>query len=527
MIRRLGNLFRLVVVWFVSSLSAPAAEPSAERPGDSDPFSNSPNRTIQLHLEEPALAALKQNPRVYVRARFADGAIVLKDVGLRLKGKSTFRPLEDKPSLILKFDQFQAAAEYSGLTRLVLNNSISDPSLLREFIAAGLFQDAGLPAPRAAHARVELNGRDLGFYVLLEAVNRRWLQRRFGNGDGNLYELELRDIDQPLEQDGGPDRDQRDVRALLSAARRRDPAQRWQRLGETLDVDRFLSFLALEMMLNHWDGYAMNLNNCRLYHDPQSDRFVFIPHGMDSVMTNPDASIWPPTRSILVRALWLAPEGRERYRQRVAHLYTNVFRLPILTNRVQESLARLSRAAGHPTEANQLSEHVTNLLNHLTQRAQSIAQQLSAGPPEPLAFDAEGRAHLTGWSRRQEWGELRMEQLLEEGKATLHLDANFGGGIGSWRTRVLLETGRYRLEGSAKTRRVFPFQDQAASGAALRISGAQPVRHLFGDKAWQTLQHDFAILDGPAEVELICELRAGRGEAWFDLDSLSIVRRGP
>lgn len=317
------------------------------------------------------------------------------------------------------------------------------------------------------------------------------------------------------------------MQALLGAARRRDPVMRWQRRGETLDVDRFLSFIALEMMLNHWDGYAMNLNNCRLYRDPVSDRFVFIPHGMDSVFANSDASIWPSMRSILVRALWLAPEGRERYRQRVGQLYTNVFRLPVLTNRVQQALARLSHAARHPTETTQLAESATNILNHITQRAQSIAQQLSGGPPEPLAVDGERSARLTGWQSHQEWGELRMEQRQADGKATLHLDANYGSGIASWRTRVLLETGRYRFEGQIKTQRVLPFQDKAASGAALRVSGGQPARHLLGDKPWQILGHDFALLDGPAEVELVCELRAGRGEAWFVLDSLRIDRRGP
>lgn len=490
-------------------------------------FTNASIPILQLQLDEPALARLRKDPRTYVRASLVTGTNALPVIGVRLKGKSSFRPLEDKPGFVLKFDQFAEGRNLSGLTRVALNNSIHDPSLLREFLAAGLFQDAGLPAPRAAHVRVELNGRDLGFYILLEAVNRPFLQRHFGNANGNLYELEQRDIDQRLEQDGGSDFSQRDVQALLGAAWRRDPAQRWQRLGETLDVDRFLSFLALEMMLNHWDGCAMNLNNCRLYHDSQSDRFVFIPHGMDSVFKDTDASIWPPTRSMLVRAFWPVPEGRERYRQRLTQLYTNVFRLPILTNRVHEALARLRPATRNPAEAMQLSASATNLLNHITQRAQSIAQQLSAGPPEPLAFDNDGRARLTGWGGRHEWGELRTELRPEEGKATLHLDANFGSGIASWRTRVLLETGRYRFEGRAKTRRVLPFQDSPDSGAALRISGAQPARRLFGDKAWQTLPHEFAVLDGPTEVEFICELRATRGEAWFDLDSLSIVRRGP
>ena len=36
--------------------------------------------------------------------------------------------------------------------------------------------------------------------------------------------------------------------------------------GSSGGADRFLSFLATEVMLCHWDGYALNRNNFRVYH---------------------------------------------------------------------------------------------------------------------------------------------------------------------------------------------------------------------------------------------------------------------
>jgi hypothetical protein len=49
----------------------------------------------------------------------------------------------------------------------------------------------------------------------------------------------------------------------------------------------------VERLLGHWDGYTANHNNYRLYHDPSSDSFVFIPDGMDQLFQDPNYSIMP------------------------------------------------------------------------------------------------------------------------------------------------------------------------------------------------------------------------------------------
>ena len=78
--------------------------------------------------------------------------------------------------------------QYSGgLTKLMLNNSSQDQTFLSELLATRLFRDAGVPAARVTHSRVTLNGRDLGLYVAIEAMNKRFLKRHFGKATGNLY----------------------------------------------------------------------------------------------------------------------------------------------------------------------------------------------------------------------------------------------------------------------------------------------------------------------------------------------------
>jgi spore coat protein CotH len=58
-------------------------------------------------------------------------------------------------------------------------------------------------------------------------------------------------------------------------------------VGQALDMAHFLRFTAAEAAVNQWDMYSYTVfypNNFRLYHDPTSARFVFLPWGMDMSM---------------------------------------------------------------------------------------------------------------------------------------------------------------------------------------------------------------------------------------------------
>src|SRR5262249_50602365 len=180
--------------------------------------------------------------------------------------------------------------------------------------------------------------------VLIEGMNKRFLKRHFSNANGNLYEGYLQDINTVLDQDGGHTTNQADVRALLAACAAPDPGQRLQRLSQVLDVDKFVSFAAMEILIGHWDGYAIHTNNYRLYHDPSSDKMIFITHGLDWAFRRPNLSIQPPLKSIVGRAVFETSEGQKLFRERIGTLYTNVFRVPHALKRLQSGLARIGSA---------------------------------------------------------------------------------------------------------------------------------------------------------------------------------------
>jgi hypothetical protein len=213
----------------------------------------------------------------------------------------------------VKFDEFVEDQTYRGLKKVMFNNSAQDSTYLAEMLATQLFDDAGVPAARVTHARVRLNGRDLGLYVVIEAMNKDFLKRHFGSGKGNLYEGYLQDVNGRLEQDNGEDETRADLQALNEACTIQDPTERWERLNEILDVDRFLSFIAMELLTTHWDGYLIHINNYRLYHDPKTEKMVFITHGLDWAFRRPNVSLDPPLKSAVARAVLTTQQGQEGY----------------------------------------------------------------------------------------------------------------------------------------------------------------------------------------------------------------------
>src|SRR6185436_17379159 len=108
------------------------------------------------------------------------------------------------PAMTLNFDKHIKGQTFHGLERLSLNNSVQDPSLFSEQISRELFAAIGTPTPRATRARVELNGRDLGVYVLAEAANKQFLARHFKNPNGNFYDGGfLKDVNGDLDKSSG------------------------------------------------------------------------------------------------------------------------------------------------------------------------------------------------------------------------------------------------------------------------------------------------------------------------------------
>ncbi|MBI4662091.1 MAG: CotH kinase family protein [Verrucomicrobia bacterium] len=474
--------------------------------------------------------ARQERPEVLATVR--EGGRVYTNVAIHLKGAAgSFRPFDDKPALTMNFSKQAKGQQFHGYSKISLNNSVQDPSYLCEAISRELFEAAGVPVPRADHATVLINRRDLGLYVMTEGFGKPFLRRYFQDVRGNLYDGGFcQEITAPLDANSGdfPD-DRSDLVRLTEAAMQTDSAKRWQQLSQVLDMDRFLSFLALEVMTCHWDGYGMNRNNYRLFHDLKAGRMVFIPHGMDQMFgvfrSSPASPIEPAMEGLVANAVMTTPPGRRLYLERIASLRTNLFLEAKLTNRVAELARRIrpTLAAYAPELAEQHDAQVMRLVHRISERARSLSIQLSE-MKDPIQFDASGVARLADWApqqySRKKAGELHFARTGESGEALMHIAASNGGGTGAWRTRVLVEAGRYRFEGRVRTRGVPP-----PGGVSLGLGGQRSRTQIAPDDGWIPLKVEVQIYQSADEIEVACELRATAGEAWFDAESLRLVKQ--
>lgn len=112
-------------------------------------------------------------------------------VGIRFKGESSyeFYPGKKKPFRI-KFNKYYKDQDFQGLEELNLTNNFKDPSMIREKIYLDMMNKEGLPAPRATFAKVYIMDKYWGLYLVNESIDKVFLETRFNDSKGNLYQGE-------------------------------------------------------------------------------------------------------------------------------------------------------------------------------------------------------------------------------------------------------------------------------------------------------------------------------------------------
>jgi spore coat protein CotH len=177
---------------------------------------------------------------------------------------------------------------------MTLNNLYDDASFLAERLAYDVYRAAGVPAPRCNSTRVYINGEFYGVYTNIEAEDKHFLQRWFASNDGNLYEKDgFSDLSIDAESDFQLETnetlgDRSDLLALFGAVdAATNPETFLGDLATVLDTEAFLKFTAVEAAVNQWDMHAFTVyyvHNFRLYSDPDSGLFSWIPWGHDLSM---------------------------------------------------------------------------------------------------------------------------------------------------------------------------------------------------------------------------------------------------
>lgn len=473
-----------------------------ERP---NPLESGTVYRIALEISSENIERLRRNPRDNVPARIQVNDTASTEALVRLKGRGTFQPIDQKPSFTLIPS---TPAEPLNLSRFHLNNSAEDPTYLKEALGRHVFRSAGLPAPSVCHAVVTLNGRALGLYVLKEGFTKEFLERSFGEASGVLYEpIEGRPFSE-MEIDSGDVTDARNhLASLITAAGERNHQERLRKISALLDLEMFLKFIALEVIISHWDGYSLSENNYRLYFGGTPKRFRFIPTGMDQIFASSDYPWNPSIAGSIARSLLETEQGRTRYAEEFKTLLEENFKPDQLSARIEKGRQALRPHLKRAAYIKFLEE--TELLKkQIYNRAANLRAQMEDAPK--LSF-LNGEAHLTAWTAH----DTPQDGALIQDKDALHIAAGSKTSA-SWQASVLLEAGTYRSTAIVSTHGVVRLPFGTRHGASLRVLGFEASSPSILGSANKPLLCEFK-LAVPQRVTIVCELRASAGTVEFKL----------
>lgn len=282
--------------------------------------------TFEIELPEEALAELDADPAAeeYVEGSLLFNGERLDAIGIRYKGSigaflgctggpNPFEPSGPKTctkqSLKLKINWDGADIEFFGQRKIQLHSMNLDPSLMRDRLAYLLFADAGVPAPRATHARVVINGEFVGLFALIEQIDGRFVRDRFDDGSGNLYKEEwpfsadgsVRPSEQLIaslrtNEDDDPTSEiiESFARELLEFGAATNEEAARQVLSDRTDLEAFVAYAVVDRAVRHDDGpfhwYCTRgpcePHNFYFYEEPATRRVHIIPWDLDNSLQN-------------------------------------------------------------------------------------------------------------------------------------------------------------------------------------------------------------------------------------------------
>lgn len=318
----------------------------------------------RIEIDPSAWKALRDNylSNQYYAANFSVDGVAVAQVGIRSRGEGSRS--EQKPGLKVDFNKYVPGQEYYGYKSLVIDNLTQDASMLRERLSFLVFEAMGIASPRNAHARLSVNGEYWGLIALVEPVSKPFLKSRLGEESGNLFDYEWREYYAFAWHGGNPEdyvpepfqpetnESKPDVAtgllAFIQTMNEAPSAGFVTTMGSWLDIDRFLSHVAIENAIAEGDGIVgdQGLNNFYLYEYGQKNRFVFIPWDKDNTFRS---GSWPLYRNldknVLTARLTADPAKRAVYADAVVRTTTSFLNPRWLTPQLETAYQQIRAAA--------------------------------------------------------------------------------------------------------------------------------------------------------------------------------------
>ena len=243
--------------------------------------------TVNIEIDSSSWNALIFDPREYAPVTISIDEHTDYRVAIRAKGNTQFRTIDDKPSLVIDFNRELLDQTFDGLPSVYLHNMTYDPTMMHEHLAYSFFREVGVPASRTAYADVTVNGEHYGLYLFVEKQNSVYRERWWSQTPGSMFESGSFNWPCDLDLDCGcfevdelAEGGEEALQELCDAVSTNNES--WLAGAEQkLDWPAFLKAVSAEIVISHYDNYGWNINNFRLYHDPESDTWAFTPWSTD------------------------------------------------------------------------------------------------------------------------------------------------------------------------------------------------------------------------------------------------------
>ncbi|MBR5747610.1 MAG: CotH kinase family protein [Prevotella sp.] len=199
-------------------------------------------------------------------------------VAIRTKGASSLDDVtnmkSDRYSFTLKLNKYRKGQKYHGMTKLQLNNNIWDATQMKDAVVYDMCRHIGLPAPLANYARISLNGKHFGCYLMVEAIDKHFCKRNYPDEKTNIYKpyhnlaytgedmKKYADISNFAKVGGDEASILRVVAALRSVDEGKD-------IDGHVDVESVMKYMALQTIVVNYD--CMTGKNVQNYYLREAD----------------------------------------------------------------------------------------------------------------------------------------------------------------------------------------------------------------------------------------------------------------
>lgn len=252
----------------------------------------------------PTVSTEESFEPIWVQSSITVDGITWDHVGIRFKGNSsltsTYGSGNSKFSFKLDFDEFEEDypeienQRFYGFKQLNLNNNYMDASLMREKVAADLFQEFDVPVAATSFCVIYIDygegSQYYGVYTMVEEMDDTGILEQFAEDEGNLYKpdgdaasfsIGTYDKEEFEKKNNEEEADYSDVEALyeiINSNLRITDSNSWKTtLENVFNVDGFMKYLAVNNVIQNWDTYGNMTHNYYLYQDLETGQLNWIP----------------------------------------------------------------------------------------------------------------------------------------------------------------------------------------------------------------------------------------------------------